>query len=118
MKGEARSGELDRRISIQRMGEPPVQSPPLPVRDEAGGLIEYWEDVYADLPAGKRAATGREIFTAAQNAAQIDTVFVTRFYDGINTTMRVMFDGAAYDIHDVQEMGRRQGLLIKAKVKV
>lgn len=106
-----RAGELDRVITIRQHVDGS------PARDSSGGIIPNWVDVYTDLPAGKRAASGREVFAAAQNAAQIDTVFVTRYVTGIDTTMQVVFEGQEYDIQDVQEIGRREGLLIKARVK-
>lgn len=112
-----RAGELDRVITIQRQADPDSVSPPL--RDAMGGVIESWVNVHEDLPAGKRAASGREIFAAGQNARQIDTVFVIRWVEDITTDMRVLFDDLVYDIQTChREIGRREGLLIEARVRV
>lgn len=107
------AGELDRFITIQQnVDGSPSQ------RDAMGGIVDNWTDIYSNMPASKRAATQREVFTAAQNAAQIDAVFVTRFQVGIDATMRIVCEGTTYEIQgDPQEIGRREGLLFKVKVK-
>jgi SPP1 family predicted phage head-tail adaptor len=112
-----RSSELDRLITIQRPVDPDSVSPPL--RDELGGVVEQWADVYTDLRAGVRSASAGEVAIAAARHETIDLVFVIRWMPNIDNTMRVLFDGGIYDIASCRrEIGRREGLLLDVTKRV
>ena len=45
--------------------------------------------------------------------AKTSIIFRTRFIAGITTADRVSYDGNAYDIRELKEIGRRDGLEIR-----
>jgi len=102
-----RAGALDRRIEIQRAEV---------VQDEYGQPIETWVTV-ADCAAEVRPLKGIERFTAEQLAAHVDTRFRIRWLPDITPQNRIVFDGRAYDVQAVLELGRRDGLELLARAR-
>ena len=92
-----RAGGLDERITIQSVetttgpyGEP---------IERTVAVATVWAKVMHQ--------TGDESFEAAQNNASRTAKFKTRFRDGIDATMTVLWRSRTYDIHDVDETRRR-----------
>ena len=61
--------------------------------------------------------TRRELFTAEQIAAHVDTRFRIRWLPAITPQNRIVFEGRAYDVQAVLELGRRDGLELLARAR-
>lgn len=101
-----RAGDLDRRISIQRatLAEDPT----------FGEMVATWSTV-ATVSAAVRQVSGREFLSAEVTAAERRAVFVIRYRADVLTTDRVVYLGHPFDIREVREIGRREGLEIHAE---
>lgn len=100
-----RSGDLDRRVTIQRftvIGD-----------DGLGNEITEWADL-ATVWASVTQASGREFF--AQDAIQSDTkvVFKIRYFPTLSVIDRISYNGVLHDLHEVKELGRREGMEIQS----
>lgn len=97
-----RAGKLDKLITLQRFTS---------TVDDFGTPVETWADL-ATLRAQVVQASTEEFIRAG---AEADTVIVfrARYLDGITTADRVAFAGATYDVKEMKEIGRRQGLEIR-----
>jgi SPP1 family predicted phage head-tail adaptor len=105
-----RAGRLDRRITIQ--GKVVTQ-------DEFGGEVVTWSDV-ATVWAEKIENRGQERFSAQQFVGKSAKTFKIRWSATVavvTTEHRVVFDGRQHDIHDVREVGRREGIEIDCTVR-
>lgn len=105
-----KSEELDRRITIQRG---------TPNRDALNSEILDWSD-YVTLSASRRAASANERLAQQEVGADFEQVFAVRWSPTtatINPKDRVVFDGRTYDIISATEIGRREGVLIKATAR-
>lgn len=106
MKPEA----LDRRITIQCAAIS---------QDETGQEILTW----ASLPAvwaSWRRASARETLAAAEVNAQVTDVFEIRYsrdVESVGAKDRILYGGRTYDIVDVNEIGRREGIRITASAR-
>ena len=99
-----RAGEMDRRITIEKN---------TPTRSATGEEKENWTTL-ATVWAQVRAVGGGERFRGAHIVAEATTSFVIRHRTDVTEKMRIQFDGDAYDIHHISEIGRREGLVIQA----
>ncbi len=95
-----RAGDMDRWITIQSVEY---------VFDDFGGFEEVWTDV-ADVWAHVSQQSGREFFAAGGIQSERKVVFRLRWLDGITVIHRVVYDGREHNIHEVRELGRREGL--------
>lgn len=105
-----KSEDLDRRITIQRG---------TPVRDDLNNEVLAWTDLVA-LSASRRAASTNERLAQQEVGADFEQVFATRWSPTaatINPKDRLVFDGRIYDIVSATEIGRRDGILIKATAR-
>lgn len=101
------SGSLDRRIVIQALTV---------TQDDFGGAVEAWATL-ATVWAQWLPGAGSERFTAASVYAEAQGRFRTRWRSDVTTLHRVTWDGKEWDILDVVEIGRREGLEIKVKAR-
>jgi SPP1 family predicted phage head-tail adaptor len=101
-----RAGLLDRTITIERHVE---------TLDVYGVPTATW-NVIATLRAELLHNETPEAVTngGANESIQALRTFRTRFVD-VNDHDRIIYQGAAYDIIDVVEIGRRRGLEIRAR---
>ncbi len=102
-----RAGPLDRRITIRR--NQPIQGGSGALKDNWVALQTVWAAVKYDR--------GSERFVTQQVVGQGVVTFVIRWSTTmsiITVTDRVSFDGRDYDIRDVRELGRREGIEIDA----
>lgn len=102
------AGRLDRRIRIEEATTS---------ADSFGQPLETWAlvaEVWAELAPLK----GGERWMAQQVTAETTTRFRIRYRDDVTEKMRIVYDGAEYDIASVTEIGRREGLEIMATAKV
>ena len=100
-----RAGQLDRRVNLE------VKTTS---RDSLGQPIETWSVVrtlWAHRAEGSKVA---ERFGANQTYAMVTTVFRVGYFPALTTiapdTHRLVFNGRAYNIHGVVEIGRKQGV--------
>ncbi len=98
-----RAGRLDREITIQRA---------LEVVDYFGVPRHAWTAV-ATLRAERVEAAAVEENRAHGASSERTITFRTRYHLGISLADRVLFEGEAYDIKEVRELGRRRGLELK-----
>lgn len=81
---------LRHRIDIQRQ----YQS-----QDSTSGDVEIsWEDVYASVPCEVLTGSGRESIDAATKTASTDARILMRWLPNIDESMRVVWEGQAFDI--------------------
>lgn len=101
------SGRLDRRITIQEYTE---------TTNDYGETVKTWADVVT-VWAEVRQQSAREIWQAGK-VAETEKMFRIRYRSGIDSTMRVVYDGKNYEITgEPREIGRRDGLEIQGKVQ-
>lgn len=100
------SGRMDRKITIQEYTES---------TNDYGEVEKSWSDV-ATVWAEVKQQSARETWQAGK-VAETEMMFRIRYRSGINSKMRVVYDGDNYDIAGVREIGRRDGLEIQAQVQ-
>ncbi|RPH38358.1 head-tail adaptor protein [bacterium] len=101
-------GKLDRQIIIEQLTQTQGS-----VYGEPTESWTTWHTCWANVYSGG----GREFEAARQISAEIDTQFQIRYVDGLISTMRINYDGRYYDIHRVQEVGRRDRWNIWTKAR-
>ena len=96
-----RAGDLDRRIELQRATttRDPIYNEPIP----------SWSTI-ATVWAAVRQTAGREFLAGSSEVGEQRAVFVVRWLAGITARDRVVYAGRIYDLDDVREIGRREGL--------
>lgn len=83
------TGKFKHRISFQKLGT---------TQDELGQEIEgEWENV-ASAWAMIKTLQGREYFAAATAQSERTSRFVIPYQRGIDSTMRIVYDGRIFDI--------------------
>lgn len=97
-----RAGDLDRRITIKRLepGGP----------DGGGGWMPPTEVTVATVWAAVTQAGGREFLDGRQITAERRVVFRIRYRDDITESNWISYRGWNHDIHEIRELGRREGL--------
>lgn len=99
-----RAGVLDRRILIEQNS---------PAQDEFGSLTAVWS-TFATVWARVAPVTGKEIFLSDQVSASADTLFRIRYLKGLNVQMRIVYNDENYNIKNILEIARREGMNILA----
>lgn len=105
-----RAGRLDRRITISRN---------FPVVSESGSVSDGWTDL-ATVRASVKYNRGSERFTVQQLVGKTFVTFTCRWSNQVSdlaVTDRVTYEGRAFDIHDVRELGNREGMEIDASTR-
>jgi len=100
-------GRLDRKIVI----EAPTES-----TNTSGEWIQTWS-TYHTAFANVQKAGGTENLQADKTTATNKVRFKVRFFAGITEDMRIVYNGAYYDITEIQEL-EREGLWISANKRV
>lgn len=98
-----RAGLLDRRITIQRKSI---------TQSDSGEEVVTWATV-ATVWVQKIENRGEERFAARQFVGHAIRTFRFRWSSvakEVTTEHRIVFDGRAFDITDVREVGRREGI--------
>lgn len=101
-----RAGELDRLIVIQAGA---------PARGSNGEATYTWS-TFATVWASYKPLRGQEYLAAQQVNAEIEAVFRIRWLASLTTAHRISWDGRLWDIQGINEIGRREGLELMAKV--
>ena len=102
------AGRMDRRITLQSFTETP---------NAIGEPVKTWANLASvpDMWAEVTPLRGAELFASQQIAGEADTRFRVRYRDDLGAEMRVVYEGANYDIQSILEIGREEGLEILAK---
>lgn len=101
------AGRLDRRITIERASV---------TTDEYGGPVETWATL-ATVWAEVLPISDGERWRAAEVAATVTHRFRIRWGVGVEATDRISYDGKAFEISNVKEIGRREGQEITAQAR-
>lgn len=91
-------GRLRFRVKLQR----PVQGD-----DAGGGGALTWSTV-ATMAADVVPINGREVAAGDGLQAQVNTLIVLRWRDGVDATLRAVFRGQAYNIRSVVDVESRR----------
>jgi SPP1 family predicted phage head-tail adaptor len=103
-----RSGKLRHTVTLQSLVE---------TQDGYGGTTESWTD-FATVRASVEPLQGREYFAAQQERAEVTTRFRIRYIPGVLPTMRIMFDGRAFNIESIINPNERNRELHLMAVEV
>lgn len=105
-----RAGKLDRSIVIQSRTV---------AQNAYGEGIETWTKIHTatTLAAEVIPFRGNERWTAQQVVGKNAVTFRVRWRDDVTVLNRIVYDGRNYDLHDVREIGRREGLEIDATAR-
>ncbi len=103
------AGKRDRRLTIEK-GTRAVS--------DSGTPVLTWTPLWSDAPtvwASRRELSGRESFVSEQLVAKADVAFEIVYPAGRelpspHEQYRLTCEGVTYDITDVAEVGRRDGL--------
>ena len=98
---------LDRTIRLERRTD---------AFDDYGTPTEAWAPL-ATLAARRLEATSREFFRSYGQAVEGEAVFRIRYVAGITASDRIVFDGAALELVEVRELGRREGLELRTRTQ-
>ncbi|OWU84466.1 head-tail adaptor protein [Oceanicola sp. 22II-s10i] len=98
-----RAGKLDRLITIERQTETVAAT---------GAVSKEWAAV-ATVRAELVQQNADEYLAGFGEAEGGGAVFRVRYLAGITTAERLNYDGAAYDIDEVVEIGRRRVLELR-----
>ena len=71
----------------------------------------------ANVPAAFIPVKGAELIRAGQVIDNFDARFLVRFRTDIAPKDEVVYNGVEYDIYQISEIGRQQGLEILAKAR-
>ncbi|MDX6806432.1 phage head closure protein [Terrihabitans rhizophilus] len=99
-----KAGKLDRQLTLQRSTTAP---------NEFGTPVETWSTV-ATLRAELVSGGTDEAARAHGDSAETMLTFRTRYSPGVSVADRLTFEGRAYDIKALSEIGRRRELEIRA----
>lgn len=101
------AGRLDRRIVIEARSV---------TRAESGEEVESWAAL-ATVWAQLLPMTGREFYSAggAQNVPAETARFRVRWLSSVTPQHRIQADGKTWNIRNVAEIGRREGLELTAE---
>lgn len=100
-------GIFDRRVTIQSASIS---------LDGAGQPVQTWSDVVTVWMRIK-PVKGSERFVAHQVVGKSVVTFEARYRTGVTVQHRLLYDGKAWDIQDVRQVGRKKGLEIDATAR-
>jgi SPP1 family predicted phage head-tail adaptor len=98
-----RSGAFDRVITIERATT---------AEDDYGAAQQSWAPVIT-VHAQLVQATAKEFMRDFGAASVATRIFRIRYVAGITLADRVSYEGAAYRIKEIAELGRRRGLELR-----
>ena len=97
-----KAGELDRIVTLLEMTS---------TEDDVGDQIDLWT-VVAEVRAAKKALSSRDVMRTQGVVNAPQGKFVIRWRDGVTTKQRIIYDEQQFDIESIEELGRKQGLVI------
>jgi SPP1 family predicted phage head-tail adaptor len=100
-----RAGQLNRVITIQRFTSSV---------DDDGTPVQTWTDV-ATVRAQLVQASTDEYIAARGAVDKAVAIFRIRWLDGVTNADRVSYEGTAFNLKEVKEIGRRKGLELRCE---
>lgn len=99
------AGKLNRIIAIES---------PVVGKGASGGKQTQWVPFASGVPAAVRHLSGTEkpVSSAGGQVAEARTEFIIRWRPGVNARMRVLYDGAIYNIRHANDFSARRESLI------
>ncbi len=76
----------------------------------AAGSVTVGTTTFATVRAQLIERSTREAIAAFGDADTTTTAFRIRYRDDVTTSDRILFEGRAFDIKSIKEIGRRRGL--------
>ncbi|MBN9335381.1 phage head closure protein [Devosia sp.] len=101
-----RAGSLDRTIEIQTFSTTGTTP--------AGTPIEAWSK-FATLRAAIVQSTAAEYLRGYGEGASTVMIFRTWWKSGVTADHRVRFDGRNFNIREIKELGRQQGMELRCE---
>ena len=98
-----RSEQLDRRLIILEPAE---------TRDDYGQEVLTWS-TFATVWANVKLNIGKESFQTNEKVKERVVDFKVRYRTDIMANMRLLYNSNYYEIEDVVELGREDGLIIR-----
>lgn len=95
-----RAGKLDKTITIDRFTS---------TVDDYGTPAETWVTV-ATVRAQIIQATTEEFMRGWGASSEAAVIFRIRHMDGLTPADRITYQGTPYDLKEIKELGRREGL--------
>jgi SPP1 family predicted phage head-tail adaptor len=105
------AGKLDRRVTIRRASYSQDSG--------SGEMLETWSNL-AEAWASWRRASARETLAAAEVSAEVTDVFTMRWSPvlaSVTPKDRVLYQGREYNVSEVAEVGRREGIMIRGAAR-
>lgn len=99
-------GKMDRRITIERLTETTKPS---------GRVVKAWTPI-ATVWAEIIQQSAAEFFTGFGEAETRTMIFRIRYVANITTADRVTYNGTAYNLKEIKELGRREALELRGEV--
>jgi len=103
------AGRLRHQIDIVR---------PSGAQDDTGGPVGSTTVVYAGVWATIEAVSGTEQLAASQFVSRVTHQVVIRYLDGIDTSMRVVFEGRTFRIQAVLNPDERTKSLVLECIEI
>lgn len=100
------AGKLDRRLTIKTQTV---------TRDAHGGQVKTYATL-ATVDGGYLPVAGSRLFEAAQFIDGAQVRFQMRYRSDFDKSARIGFDGQDYQVLRIDEIGRRRGLFVWAKL--
>ena len=101
------AGKLDRKITIEREGE---------TVDGNGTVVRAWTPI-ATVAAQRVQQSTDEFLETFGDDVKTAIVFRIRYRPGVLMTDRVVYEGTAFDLVELKEIGRRVGLELRCEAK-
>jgi SPP1 family predicted phage head-tail adaptor len=102
-----KAGKLDRKIMIEREIE---------TVDRYGTATSTWAPI-ATVAAQRITMSTDEFLAASGERTETAIVFRIRYRAGVTLSDRVTFEGQIFDLVEVKEIGRREGLELRCEAK-
>jgi phage head-tail adaptor, putative, SPP1 family len=100
-----RAGKLDREITIEKY----VAGAP----DQYGTVQPSWQ-CFATVRAQIVQQSTEEFMRSFGTSDEAAVIFRIRWMEGIGLADRVVYEGHAYNLKEIKEIGRRNGLELRA----
>ena len=100
-----RSEKLDKRITFESFTD---------AKDDYGQEIRTWS-TFASCWAGIKLNIGKENYIANEKVKERIVDFKIRWRTDLTNEMRIIYSSNYYDIQDIVELGREDGIIIRAK---
>ncbi|MCQ0989935.1 phage head closure protein [Jiella marina] len=106
-----KAGKLDRKITISRETETETETV-----DRYGTAASTWTPIVT--VAAQRVTMSTDEFLAA-SGERTETAIVFRIRHRADVTLsdRVIFEGQAFDLVEIKEIGRREGLELRCEAR-